>query len=67
MEQVVLKPHNLPEKLRISPNDMSEQGVPLISDLFIQPYKDDLLPNQILVARRQGASLKGITIVECTE
>jgi len=67
MEQVVLEPHNLPEQLRISANDIPDQEVPLISDLFIQAYKDDPLPNKVLEAKRQGASLKEITIAECTE
>ena len=48
IEQVVLKPHNLPEQLRISAKDMPEQEVPLISDLFAQAYMDDPLPNKIL-------------------
>jgi len=34
MEQVVLKPHNLPEQLRISANDLPGQEVPSISELF---------------------------------
>jgi hypothetical protein len=67
MEQVVLKPHNLPEQLRISANDMLECQVPLISDLFTQAYRDDPLPNKILDAIRQGGSLKDITVAECTE
>jgi hypothetical protein len=64
MEQVVLKQHNLPEQLRISANEMPDQGVPLISDLFIEAYMDDPLPNRILEAIRQGDSLKDITIAE---
>ena len=67
MEQVVLKPHNLPEQLRISANDIPDQEALLISDLFIQAYKDDPLPSKILEAIRQGASLKEITTAECTE
>jgi len=67
MEQVVLKPHNLPEQLRISANDIPDQEVPSITDHFIQAYKDDPLPSRILEAVRQGASLKEITIAECTE
>jgi len=67
MEQVVLKPHNLPEQLRISANDIPRQEYPSISDLFIQAYKDDPLPNKILKAISQGDSLKNITVAECTE
>jgi hypothetical protein len=67
MEQVVLKPHNLPEQLRISANEMPGQEVPLISDLFAQAYSDDPLPYKILEAIRQKGSLKDITVAECTE
>jgi hypothetical protein len=67
MEQVVLKPHNLPEQLRISANDTLERQVPLISDRFTQAYRDDPLHNKILEAIRQGGSLKDITVAECTE
>jgi hypothetical protein len=52
MEQVVLKPHNLPEQLRISANDMPEQDVPSVTDLFAQVYRDDPLPRKILQAVR---------------
>jgi len=36
MEQVVLKPHNLPEQLRISANEIPVERSPSISDLFAQ-------------------------------
>jgi hypothetical protein len=67
MELVVWKPHNLPEQLRISANDMPGQEVPTISDLFAQAYMEVPLPHKILNAMRQGESLKDITIAECTE
>jgi hypothetical protein len=67
MKQVVLKPHNLPEELRISANDMPVKEVPLISDLLTQAYMDDPLSKKILEAIRQGGSLKDITVSECTE
>jgi len=67
MEQVVLKPHNLPEQLRISANDISDREIPSICNLFIQAYKNDPQPNTVLEAIRQGASLREITIAECTE
>jgi hypothetical protein len=50
MDQVVLKPHNLPEQLRISANEIPEQEVPMISDIFVQAYRDYPLPNTILEA-----------------
>jgi hypothetical protein len=67
MKQVVLKPHNLLEQLRISANDIPDREVPSISYLCIQAYKDDPLPNKVLEAVRQGGSLKEITVAECTE
>jgi hypothetical protein len=67
MEQVVLKPHNLPEQLRIAANNKPGQETPSISDVFVQAYMEDPLPNQILEAMRQGDSLKAITVGECTE
>jgi len=66
-EQVVIKPHNLPEQLRISANDITRQELPSISDLFAQAYMDDPLPSRIVEAIRQGGSLKDITVAECTE
>jgi len=67
MEQVVLKPQNLPEQLRISASEMPGQEVPSISDLFAQAYSDDPLPNRILEAMKHKDSLKEITVAECTE
>jgi len=67
MEQVVIKPQNLPEQLRVSASNVPGQEVPPISDLFNQSYSDDPLPNKILEAIRQGGSLKDITVAECTE
>jgi len=67
MEQVVLKPHNLPEQLRISANEIPVQRSPLIFDLFAQAYKNDPLPSRILEAICQGDSLKEITVAEYTE
>jgi len=67
MEHVVLKPHNLPEQLRISANDMPEQDVPSINHLFTRAYMDDPLPKKILEAIRRGGSLRDITVAECIE
>jgi hypothetical protein len=67
MEQVVLKPHNLPKQLRISANDMPELDVPSIADLFAQASRNDPIPNTILEAIREGDSLKDITVAERTE
>jgi hypothetical protein len=67
MEQVVLKPHNLPEQLMISANGIVGQEAALISDLFVQAYMEDQLPSQILNAIRQRDSSKEITVAECTK
>jgi hypothetical protein len=48
IEQVVLKPQNLPEFFGISANEILIQKSPLIWDLFPQAYKDDPLPSRIL-------------------
>jgi hypothetical protein len=67
MEQAVLKAYNVPEQLRILANEMPGQEACSISDLFVQAYMDDPLPNKILKGIRQGDSLKDITEGECTE
>jgi hypothetical protein len=67
MEQVVLKPHNLPEQLKILANDVSVQDGPSISDLFDQAYEEDPLFKKILEAIRKKDSLKEITVVEYAE
>jgi hypothetical protein len=67
MEQVVLKSHSLPEQLRILANEIPGQKVPSIPDLFAQACAKDPLVNEILKAIEQGASLKEITVAECTE
>jgi hypothetical protein len=68
MEQVVLKPHNLQEQLRISASKMPGQEAPTISDFFAQACGKDPLVKKIVEAIRQGDSLKDITVLaECTE
>jgi hypothetical protein len=67
MEQVDLKPHILPEQLRISANEIPEQQPSRISDLCTQAYMDNLLPSKIVEAIKQGGSLKEISVAECTE
>ena len=67
MEQVVLKPHNLPKQLRISANDIPAQEYPSIGDLFKQAYQVDPLPDKILKVIRANGSLREIAIAECSE
>jgi len=67
MEQVVLKPHNLPEQLQILANSLPVQERSSISNLFNQTYEDDPLSGKIINAIRTNSSLKEITIADCTE
>ena len=67
MEQVVLKPHHLPEQLYILANDLPVQEQPLLFDLFNQAYQVDPLPEKILKAIREGGSLNEMTVAECVE
>ena len=39
----------------------------MILNVNSQAYQDDPLPNRILMAIREGNSLKDITVAECTE
>jgi len=45
MEQVVLKPQDLPVQLHILANGLPVQGDPVVSDLFEQTYQNNPLPN----------------------
>ena len=67
MEQVVLKPHNIPEQLRILANGLPVQERPLLFDLFNHAYQVDPVPGKILKAIWKGGSLKEITVAECAE
>jgi len=67
MEQVVLKPQNLPKELRLLADSPPTQGHPSISDLMSDAYKTDPLPGKILEAIRTNGSLKDITVAECAE
>jgi hypothetical protein len=61
MEQVVLKPHNLPEQLCIWADCLCAQDHPSILDLFNQAYQVDPRPERIVKAIREKGSLKDIT------
>jgi len=67
MEQVVLKPQNLPEQLRLLADGPPAQGHPSIIDIFTHAYESDPLPEEILNAIRANDSIKDITVVECME
>jgi len=65
MEQVVLKPENLPEQLRILANDLKEIR-PIQEQLGNATREDDLV-QRILEAVRKGTSMKEITVADCSE
>ena len=67
MEQVVLKPQNLPKRLRLLADSLPAQGRPSISDLMTKPYETDPLPGNILEAIQAKNGLQEITIAECIE
>jgi hypothetical protein len=67
IEQVVLKPHNLPEKLRILGNGLPVQKRSSVFDVFNQAYPVYLLLGRIMKAKQEGGSLKEITVAECVE
>jgi hypothetical protein len=67
MEQVVLKPQNLPEQVWVLANGPPVQDCPTISDFFTQAHETDSLPGEILKAIRMNGSLNEITVPECTE
>jgi len=67
MEQVVLKPQNLPKQLRLLADSLPAQGHPSIFHLMTEAYEADLLPGKILEAIRTKSGLHEITIVKCIE
>jgi len=67
MEQVVLKPQNLPKELLLLADSPPAQGHPSIPDLMTEAYATDPVQGKILEAIRTNGSLKDITTEECTE
>jgi hypothetical protein len=65
MEQVVLKPENLPEQLRILASDL--RGERSVQEQLEEALKQDGLVKRIHDAVRQGTSMKEITVAECSE
>jgi len=65
MEQVVLKPQNLPKQLRLLTDSPPAQGRPSISDLMTDACETDLLPEKIQEAIRPKKGLQESTIMEC--
>jgi hypothetical protein len=64
MEQVVLKPENLPKQLRILANKMRGQT---IQQQLEEALEEDELVVRILEALKKGESVQEITIEECSE
>ena len=67
MEQVVLKPQNVPEQFRLLADSPPAQGRPSIPDLMIKAYQTDPLPGKIMDAIRTNCGLQEITVTECKE
>ena len=67
MEQVVLKPQNLPEQLRLLEDSPPTQGRPSIPDLMTNAYQTYPLPRKILEAIGMNSGQEGIRVTECTE
>jgi len=67
MEQVLLKPQNLPEQLRLLADRPPTQGCPSIPDLLTKAYQTDPLPGKLLEGIRMNSGLQELTVVECTE
>ena len=63
----MLKPHNIPEQLRISANGLRGQERLSIPDLFNQAYEENPLHEKIMNAIRTNGSLKEIWVAECME
>jgi hypothetical protein len=65
MEQVVLKPENLPEQLRILASNLRKE-CPVQEQLEVASKRDGLV-GRILDAVRQGTLMREITVAECSE
>jgi len=67
MDQVGVKPQNLPEQLRLWADSPPAQGRPSISDPIMEAYETDPLPGKILEAIRTKNWLQEIIIPECIQ
>jgi hypothetical protein len=66
MEQVVLKPQNVPAKLRLLADRSPASTRASLSKHYNQAYGADPLLGMILEAIPENGSLKKVTIAECT-
>jgi len=67
MEQVVLKPQNLPEQLRLLADSEPAQDGPSISNLMTEAYETDPLPGKIVEGIRTKNGFQEITVADCIE
>ena len=67
MEQMVLKPQNLPEQLHLLADSPPTQGRPSIPNHMTKACQTDPLPGKILEAIQTNSGQQEITVVECTE
>jgi hypothetical protein len=65
MEQVVLKPENLPEQLRILVNDLRMGRS--IQEQLEEASKQDTLTGKIIDAVKPGIAMQEITVADCSE
>ena len=65
MEQVVIKPQNLPEQLRILANDSIR--VRSVQEQLREASEQDGFIRRVRDAVRQGTSMREITVTECSE
>jgi len=65
MEQVVLKPQNLPEQLRILANDLTKAHS--VQEQLRDASEYDNLVRRILEVVRRGTSMREITVAGCSE
>jgi hypothetical protein len=65
MAQLVLKPENLPEQLRILASDLRKECS--VQEQLEETSKRDKLVGRILDAIRQGTSMRGIMLAECSD
>jgi len=67
MDQVVLKPQNMPEHLHLLADSPPSQGYSSISDLFTEAHLTDRHPAKIWEAIQTHSGLWEITVAESTE
>jgi hypothetical protein len=65
MEQVVLKPENLPEELQILANDLRNGEA--ITGQFRDTYTQDSVPSRVLRAIRKRTLMTEMTVLEYCE